>query len=116
VLNGPLVSKKEKTNSSIMCNFYAAIMQTYSQWNASRRSSSGRPSVGGIIGRTSRPPSEVGSIRSTMSTGSVEARLNNVETQLASLLQASQQQAALLERQSQLLERLLTTTEPSKTT
>lgn len=51
-----------------------------------------------------------------MSTGSVEARLNNVETQLASLLQASQQQAALLERQSQLLERLLTTTEPRKTT
>jgi hypothetical protein len=46
-----------------------------------------------------------------MSTNSVEARLNGVEVQLASLLQSSQQQAALLERQSKLIELLLRQTD-----
>jgi len=42
-----------------------------------------------------------------MSTTSVEARLTNLEVQLATLTDSSQQQAALLERQSKLLESIL---------
>jgi len=83
------------------------IMQSYAQWNAQRRDGRTREGLTSSPRVPSRASSDVASIRSTMSVGSIEVRLNNMEVRLAALADQSSHQAGLLERQSALLEALL---------
>lgn len=90
-----------------MC-FLSKMYQTYAQWNSSRRQGhDANPGTNRTVSSPLRPPSEIGSIRSTMSVSSLEARMNSIEVQLAVLANSSEQQASLLTRQSLLIESLL---------
>jgi len=85
-----------------MC-FFKRIMQSYESWKASRRG--GNQSVR-MTSITSRPPSEVGSIRSTLSVGTLEDRLARVEDALKQLTDAQKEQSRIMDRQMKIIELL----------
>lgn len=81
-----------------------AIMESFDAWKSKRTQRFEKEK--GKVQQPNRPPSEVGSIRSTLSVGALEDRLSQVEETLAKLASTQKDQTDLLNRQLAILETL----------